>query len=168
MIVNRQGLADAMGYSLPIIDRWIREGCPVRTRGRKGVQWEFYLPDVIEWRGAKGKREAPVSEEKASEDDLKRRKLAAETGKAELEFAIARGEVAPVREFERAQAKMMAAIRTNVLNVAQRAVLQLLGETDETEFKRKLRAELTLALEQSAQIDFDLDDDDADDAEGEE
>lgn len=168
MIVNRAGLAAAMGKSLPTIDRWIKEGCPVKVRGRKGIEWEFVLPDVVAWFGRR-ERDLVTDGADATEDALKRRKMLAETGKAELEFAKAAGEVAPVREFERAQAKMMAAIRTNVMNVAQRAVLQLLGETDEAEFKRKLRAELTLALEQSAQIDFDLDgEDDDEDGEGEE
>lgn len=157
MIVNRAGLAEAMGKSLPTIDKWVKEGCPVKVRGRKGVEWEFCMPDVVAWFGRR-ERDLVTDNADATEDALKRRKMLAETGKAELEFAKAAGEVAPVREFERAQAKMMAAIRTNVLNVAQRAVLQLLGETDETKFKQALLAELTLALEQSAQVDFDLDD----------
>lgn len=159
MIVNRDGLAQAMGVSLPTVDRWIKEGCPVKTRGRKGVPWEFVLGDVIAWWGAR-ERENATGGATTDEAELKRRKLAAETGVAELEFAKARGEVAPVAEFERAQARMMATIQTNVMNVAQRAVLQLLGETDEATFKQRLRAELALALEQSAQVEFDLDDDD--------
>lgn len=76
---------------------------------------------------------------------------------AELELAKARGDVAPVREFEMAQSKMMAVIRTNILNVPSRAVFQLLGETDEKIFKTKLRSELTLALEQAASEDLDID-----------
>lgn len=36
------------------------------------------------------------------------------------------------------------------MNVAQRAAHQLLGCTDETEFKTKLRAEMVLALEGAA------------------
>jgi phage terminase Nu1 subunit (DNA packaging protein) len=79
---------------------------------------------------------------------------------AELELAKARGDVAPIREFEMAQSRMMATIRTNILNVPSRVVLQLLGETDEKIFKSKLRAELTLALEQSASEEIDIDDDD--------
>lgn len=79
---------------------------------------------------------------------------------AELELALLRGDVASVREFERVQSAIMATIRTNVLNVSSRAVLQLLGCTDETEFKTKLRAELTLALETAADADLDLSEDD--------
>jgi phage terminase Nu1 subunit (DNA packaging protein) len=169
MIVNRQDLAAAMGVSLPTVDRWVRDGCPVKQRGRKGIAWEFVLGDVIAWWGERERANAAGSDT-SDETELRRRQLLAATGKAELEFAIAKGEVAPVREFERAQAKAMAAIRANVMNVPARAVLQLLGETDETTFKQRLRAELTLALEQSAQMDFELgdDDDDAEGADGEE
>lgn len=157
MIVNRQELADAMGVSPPTVDRWVREGCPIKVRPRKGVPAQFVLGEVVAWWGQR-ERENATGGATTDEAELKRRKLAAETGVAELEFAKARGEVAPVVEFERAQARMMATIRTNVMNVAQRAVLQLLGETDEAQFKQRLRAELALALEQSAQVDFDLDD----------
>lgn len=166
MITNRQGIAEAMGVSLPTIDKWVREGCPVKQRGRKGIQWEFSVPDVVAWYGER-ERENAAGGNTATDDELKRRKLRAETGKAELEFAKARGEVAPVAEFERATSKMMAAIRANIMNVPARAVLQLLGEGDEATFKRTLRAELTLALEQSAAVDFDLDDDDEPEGEGE-
>lgn len=166
MIVNRQGLADVLGKSLPTIDRYVREGCPVKTQGRKGIQWEFNVPDVVDWLGAR-ERERATGGAVQDEDELKRRKLEAETGRAELEFAKAKGEVAPVREFERATAKLMASIQANVMNVPARAVLQLLGETDETTFKQSLRAELILALEQSSQAEIDLDDDEGDADEGE-
>lgn len=83
---------------------------------------------------------------------------------AELELSLLRGDIAPIREFERVQAATNAAIRANVMNVPGRAVLQLLSCTDETEFKTKLRAELVMALETVAQADIDLPDDD--DAEG--
>lgn len=168
MIVNRQGLAEAMGVSLPTIDRWITEGCPYRVRGKKGIQWEFAVPDVVAWWGNR-ERENAAGTSAADENELKRRKLLAETRKAELDFAKAAGEVAPVAEFERATARMLAGIRANVMNVPARAVLQLLGETDETTFKQCLRAELTLALEQSSVVDFDLEDDaddEGDDAPG--
>lgn len=45
----------------------------------------------------------------------------------------------------------MGQLRQNILGVPQRAVLQLLGETDEMAFKEKLRAEIVLALEQTVE-----------------
>lgn len=79
------------------------------------------------------------------------REQKAKTELTELELAERKGEVALIAEFERAQAMVFAAIRANIMNVPQRAVLQLLGETDERAFKEKLKAELVLALETSAE-----------------
>ena len=83
----------------------------------------------------------------------------AQADRAELEFAKARGDVAPLDQIELAWSRMFAAIRANIMNVPARTVLQLLGETNETKFKATLRAELTLALEQSAQADIGMDGD---------
>lgn len=157
--LNRAGLAEHMGISLPTVDRWVKEGMPVVQRGSRGVEWVFDLSEVIRWWGDR-KVEAATG---ATDDleEIEKRTARAKMEKAELELAKAKGEVAPVREFERAQARIMAAIRQNVMNVTSRAVLQLLGETNETAFKQKLRAELTLALEQSAEAEIDLGEDDA-------
>lgn len=92
------------------------------------------------------------------------RKLNADAARAELELAKERGEVALISEFERAQSAKYAVIQRNVLNVAQRAVLQLLHETDETVWKQKLREELTLALKTAAETEPDLTDEADDDA----
>lgn len=77
------------------------------------------------------------------------RLLAAQADQAELDLAKAKGEVAPVAEFERAQARMAAEVRANVMNVPARVVLSLLGETNESRFKAVLRTELAAALAQS-------------------
>jgi phage terminase Nu1 subunit (DNA packaging protein) len=159
MELNRQELSQAMGVSLPTVERWIRDGCPFKQRGTKGTAWVFFLPDVVAWWGQR-QRESAAGSAPTDIEDARRRKLSAEAAMAELELAKARGEVAPIREFEMTQSRMMATIRTNILNVPSRVVLQLLGETDEKTFKAKLRAELTLALEQSANDDFDIEDDD--------
>lgn len=66
--------------------------------------------------------------------------------------------MALISEFEQVQAMVFAAIRANIMNVPQRAVLQLLGETDERVFKEKLKAELVLALETSAQDELEQED----------
>lgn len=162
--LNRSGIAEAMGVSLPTIDRWVKEGCPVVQRGGRGVEWVFDSADVIRWWGDRRAADAAGDKPNDLAEIDKRTRLAAMT-RAELELAKARGEVAPVREFERAQARVMAAIRANVMNVPQRAVLQLLGETNETAFKQKLRAELILALEQGAAADVAMDDDNEDEQE---
>ena len=155
---NKGELCAIFGVSPPTVDGWVRNGCPIVQRGARGVAATFNTADVARWLRDKAREEGSGTAV-ADEAELKRRKLAAETAKAELELAKAKGEVAPVREFERVQAAMDAAIRANVMNVPARAVLQLLGCTDETEFKAKLRAELVLALETAADAELDVEED---------
>lgn len=162
--LNRSSLAEHIGVSLPTIDRWVKEGMPVVQRGTRGTQWIFDLPDVIRWYGQRA-AESAAGENLTDLAEIERRTAHAKMEMAELELATKRGEVAAIRDFERAQAKAFAEIRTNVMNVPQRVVLQLLGETNETEFKTKLRAELTLALQAAAEADLTLADEDDQDSE---
>lgn len=90
----------------------------------------------------------------------KARLTKAQADMAEIELAQLRGDVGAIKDFERAQAAAFAAIRTNCLNIPQRVVTQLLGETDETVFKEKLRAEITNALVAAAEEPLELPEDD--------
>jgi len=158
--VNRAELAATFGVSVVTVDAWVRNGCPSDVRGAgKGKPWVFDTADVAAWREQKAGDDV-AGDGDADEAKLKKRRLAAETGKAELEFARARGDVAPIRDFERAQASIFARIRTNVMNVTSRVVVQVLGETDEAVFKAKLNAELRLALEACTEADLTLSEDD--------
>lgn len=152
-----------MGISLPTVNTWVRDGCPVKRRGTKGVAWEFVLPDVVAWWGNRQREAAGGVVDDIKEIDKRTARAKMET--AELALAKERGLVASVREFERVQSAVFAQIRANVMNVPQRVVVQLLGETNEVVFKQKLRAELTLALEASAESDPVLDDETEDDDE---
>ncbi len=85
-------------------------------------------------------------------EELKLREQKAKTELTELRVGHKKGEVALIAEFERAQAMVFAAIRANIMNVPQRAVLQLLVKLMKRAFKREIRkAELVLALETSAE-----------------
>lgn len=148
--VTRQALADVFGVSLPTIDAWVRKGCPFVEKGGRGQEWKFNTAQVSTWLRDRDVEEA-TGDIPDDMEELKLRKQKAETELAELELAEKKGEVALIAEFERAQSMVFAAIRANIMNVPQRAVLQLLGETDERAFKEKLKAELILALETSAE-----------------
>ncbi|WP_441228967.1 terminase small subunit [Tardiphaga sp. 20_F10_N6_6] len=156
--LNRSGLAEHMGVSLPTVDRWVKDGMPVVQRGARGVEWTFDLSEVIRWYAQRQVEAAGGAVDDLAE--IEKRTARAKMERAELELAQARGQVAPIAEFQRVQSSMMAVIRQNIMNVPTRAVLQLLGCTDEMTFKQKLRAELVLALEQSASADLDVDDED--------
>jgi terminase small subunit / prophage DNA-packing protein len=168
-LVNRTGLSDVFGVALNTIDSWVRQGCPVVQRGAgKGQPWQFNTADVAAWLRARAATEATGKTE-SDENELRLRRLRAETAKAELELAAARGEVAPIAEFEKAQALVFATLRANIMNVPQRVVVRLLGETNETTFKQILRTELTEALKTTSEMDPDMgEESEDDDGDGEE
>lgn len=164
--VNRTDLAASFGVSLVTIDTWRKEGMPFVERGGSGKQWSYSLAACIKWFGERKAAQA-AGEAPTDLSDIEKRTASAKMQKAELELAVARREVAPIRDFERAQAAVFAEIRSNVMNVPQRVVIQLLGETDEAVFKKKLKAELSLALKAAAEAPLVLSDDEADDADEE-
>ena len=157
--LNRADLAEHMGVSVVTIDTWRKSGMPVDVRGDRGVAWQFDLAEVIKWRVERAKDDA-ASATPTGLEEIERRTATAKMLEAELSLAKKRGEVASIRDFEVAQAKVFAQIRANVMNVPQRVVLQLIGETDETVFKQKLKAELSLALTAAAEAEVDIPDDD--------
>lgn len=78
------------------------------------------------------------------------RKVRADANRAELAFATERKLVAPVNEFLMVWSSRCALIRSRIMNVPERVVVQILGETNDSILKAKLRAELTLALQDAA------------------
>lgn len=169
--LNRAEMAELASISLPTLDKWVKAGCPILQRGSKGVESKFNPVDVFKWRATQDRRAghpsgeiAPPGEGEQGLDDtvIRRRTAIAGMLQAELELEKARGNVAPIDEFEKVQARIMATIKAKIMNVPQRVVLSLLGETDETTFKRVLKAELSEALEQAATSDIDEDDEDFD------
>jgi len=151
--VSRAGLAEVFGVALTTIDSWVKKGCPVVARGHgKGQEWKFNTAQISAWL----QDEAVDRATGGIPDDfetLKCRKMLADAQLAELELAQKKGEVAHIEEFERMWSLAMGQLRQNILGVPQRAVLQLIGETDERKFKTKLRAEIVLALDQSVELD---------------
>lgn len=158
MKANRAQLADIWGVSLPTVDAWVRAGCPIDRKGSKGVQAEFDTAKVAKWHRDRAVADA-TGDQQQDADEIDRRTKRAKMRQAELDLAVAMKAVAPIREFERVQASRYTLIRANLLNVPGRAVLQLLGETDEATFKQKLRAEIVLALETAAKAALEVPED---------
>lgn len=163
--VNRAELADTFGVSLPTVDGWVRAGCPVVERGGRGKQWVFNTAAIAEWLRDRAVEDATGSE-RADEAEWRARKLRAQALHEELELAKKRGEVAPVEDFRRATTRLMTLVRVNMLNVPDRVVMQIVGETDEARIKRVLRDEIVAALTNAAQTQLepeDFEDDEIDD-----
>lgn len=145
-------LAELAGVS----DRYIRKLATnghIQRVGRNTFVLGAALKGVVAQMGSGGGSNQQLLAERI-------RKLKADADLAELTLAKERGDIAPIKEFERAQGLMYSAIQAKILNVPARAVLQLLGCGDEAVFKATLRSELVLALQQSAQADIELSDDD--------
>jgi phage terminase Nu1 subunit (DNA packaging protein) len=151
--------------SLPTVDTWVRAGCPIERKGSKGVQSEFDTAKVAKWLRDRAVSDA-TGDQQQDAAEIDRRTKRAKMRQAELELAKELGQVAPVAEFERVQAARAAMVRTNVLNVRNRATLRLLGETDEATFKQILGEELTLALRTAYETKLELPEDDEPDAAG--
>ncbi len=151
MRLSKAEIADLLGCSLPTVDAKVRRGMPFTQRGGQGKKWIFESADVIAWERDQAVTNAIGDESTADEEELKRRKLAAETSMAELSLAKERREVAPLEEIEKGVSKAFAEVRARMRNVPGRAVPMLIGETDETRFKSVLLAEIDQALETLAE-----------------
>lgn len=152
-VLNRGDLAETFGVSSPTIDSWIRAGCPIISKGGRGVAASFNSADVANWLRTKARDEG-AGTAKADESELKRRKLAAETGLAELELAQARELVAPLDQVERMVARAFAEVRAGMRNIPSRVVSTLIGETNERTFKKILMEEIDQVLESLSNADL--------------
>ncbi len=119
---------------------------PYVTRGGRGKEWIFDTAEVAAWREEIVRESAMGNVDFNDENELRRRRLLADTQKAELELAEALRQVAPVEQFESALQMVFAEVRAGMRNIPSRVVATLLGETDETKFKSVMQEEIDAAL----------------------
>ena len=143
--VNRSGLAEVFGVAPPTVDQWRKDGCPFVTLGGRGKEWEYDTAQVAAWLRERDVL-AATGDKVTDQEELKRRRLLADTEKSELELAKAKGEVAPIDQVERAVARAFAEVRAGMRNLPQRTVSMLIGETDERRFKTVLMGEIDEVL----------------------
>lgn len=96
------------------------------------------------------------------------RLVKAQADRAELEFALARKEIAPLSEMTRAMDLRCGMIRARMMAIPARTLTMLIGEKDEARFRAVMTAEVKLALTEAAAEELDpqmLDDDDEVEAE---
>jgi phage terminase Nu1 subunit (DNA packaging protein) len=160
--VGKREIAQIFGVAESTVNEWVRRGCPVLDRGGKGISWQINTAEVSEWLKKRAVEDV-AGDTLADESELKRRKLAADTAKAELELAKVKGEVVPLKQLERALANTFAEVKTNIRNVPSRVSTTLIGETSETRIKEVVLEEIDLALE--AMDEFDIHDEDVGDDE---
>lgn len=74
-----------LGYSPTTLRQFIAKGMPVKQKGRRGKEYTLDIPACIAWLTDQHVLAAIGSDDTADIEDLKRRKLAAETTVAEIE-----------------------------------------------------------------------------------
>lgn len=153
MTLNRAQLADFFGIALTTVDVWVKAGCPVQQRGSAGVPWEFNSRDIHQWQLDQKVAQATGDKPKEA-DDVKLRKLLAETEMVELELAKKKGEVVELPLVERALSQAFADVQARLRNLPGRLAPQLLGETEERRFKDVMLGEIDEALEELSTLDL--------------
>lgn len=139
-------IAETFGVSQTTVDSWLKNGAPFVKQGSKGKSWEINTAEISKWLRIRELEMNGLSTE--SNEELKKRKLAAETGKAELELARAAGWLIPVKVLEARLSNMFAQVKVNMRNIPHRLA------ADDDELKQRMILEIDLALEQLAQMDL--------------
>ena len=158
---NLKQCAEALGISTNSVSARVSRGLPYVQRGGHGKEWQFDSAAVIQWIKDQAVANAVGDTKKADTEELRRRKLAAETTIAEIEAAKARGEVAELRAVEREWSSAYAAFRTRMLQIPARVATSLVGETDERAIKSVLADEIEESLRTMGEAGGDDDGDDA-------
>jgi len=152
--VNRVELARFLDCSLPTVTSKVTKGMPYLEKGGRGKEWMFDTADVITWIKNQAIIDAVGDLTQVDEDELKIRRLAAETGKAELELAKMRGEVGLISDFEKTTRDICIAISACMLLVPGRCSMQIVGLDNESEIKRIINDEIRQGLSESAEIEI--------------
>ena len=145
IVVGRAELAEIFGVSAPTVDDWVSRGCPYQKKGSKGIPWGFKSSEVYNWL-KKVNLSVASSAANCNEQQLKLRKLAAETIAAELHLAKIKNDVAPVDDMKRLVAKAFLDVKARLRIVPERVSVKLIGMHNETDIKRVLLNEIDKTL----------------------
>ncbi|MCW2248282.1 phage terminase Nu1 subunit (DNA packaging protein) [Azospirillum fermentarium] len=165
MKVNRAGLADCFGVSLPTVDAWLRKGMPFERRGARGVDWQFDTADVAKWREEQVQAAVDDALKDLSIDQLQKRKLMAETSILERRDRLEAKEIFEGSDVERLIAEAVGKCRTRFLAIPTDAADLLVGMTSAAEVRAVLDRLVLDALAELAAMDgiAGTDQDDGDD-----
>lgn len=129
MRVNRKGLADILGISLPTVTAWVDQGMPYTREGSKSVEWEFETRECIEWFAQNklklkerrpGKGSNPFDEDGdglETIEEAERRKMIANADRAEVLVAKEAGLLVPIAEIASVVAEENARVRARLLTI---------------------------------------------------
>lgn len=141
MLLNRAELGQFFGRSLPTIDVWVRDGCPIHSKGDRGQSYEFNTADVAEWLIEQAVAKEVGKQHTVDIGQIRRRKMEAEAMMSELNYKKARGEFHLNTECISAGEEVSDVINTQ-LNELERAVPEIRSAPSTREGKRILQKAL--------------------------
>jgi phage terminase Nu1 subunit (DNA packaging protein) len=143
-IANLAELVLIFGVAEQTARKWVAKGCPVIQKGGLGGEWKFSTADVSSWLVAQQKR--AKSEEHVDLEEARRRKLAAEAEREEIEVAKLRGEVIPVDMVARIIGDQFTACRARLLSIPTKLAPVLVSSADMAECRTLLETAVDEAL----------------------
>jgi len=134
--MNKAAFAALVGRSPRQVSNWIAEGMPATGTGRKGAPLRIDPPAAIQWllNRAEHKNAAPLSEER-------RRLVAAQAEKAEIETAQRKGELLELDDVEAMILEGAAVFAGQKRSMGSRLAGQLAGMTNPTAILKLLNSE---------------------------
>lgn len=150
-ILNTTQLAEHYGVHRQTILSWARKGMPYMTKGGRGKEWQFDSVHVSSWRDQQTLNDAIGDTNDTSEEELKRRKLAAETSIVEIEAAKARSEVVPVEDVEKTVRDLSIELATRMMLVGKRCF------PNDRDKRNRVDDEVRQVLNDAIDIDLDYD-----------
>lgn len=153
MKVNRAGLAECFGVSLPTVDAWVRKGCPFDRKGARGVDWQFDTAAVANWREEQVQSAVDEALKDLSVDQLQKRKLTAETSILERRDRLEAREIFEGADVERLIAEAVGKCRGRVLAIPTDAADLLVGLTSASDIRAVLDRLVLEALAELSMLD---------------
>ena len=142
MRVNKQQLCEILGVTAPTIDNRVKAGMPYVKKGTKAKVWEFDTAEVVKWEKQYAIKKELAKTGEVSNEELKKRKLNAETQLQELDLLKSVGEVVEIEAVAPLIEADYIGLRSRLLNVSNRVAPILIGEDDEARIKTVIDGEI--------------------------
>jgi phage terminase Nu1 subunit (DNA packaging protein) len=142
--INVNQAAELFGINRTTLYTWLKQGCPyeVKADRKLGQEWVLNSAEVAQWRTQQAIKNAIGNTNDVDSEELKRRKLAAETAIAEIEAAKARGEVLELEAVAKVITDDYITIKQRLRQIPQRIAPLIVGEIDEALIKNMMIEEI--------------------------
>lgn len=141
------------GVSHPTVRAWVRRGCPVIQKARKGTEWQLDTVAVFEWQKEQTALNIAGDISGLDIDEAKRRKLAAEAALCELDLAKVRGDVISIKEVGDVWLDIVSASRSRMLSIPAKVAAMIAPITSPMKIRSLLEAEIEEALDELNRFD---------------